>query len=355
MADVQALGMDVVTEKSGHSVVGMAVSVCITPAAPSPLPMPYPLTASVSEGIADSPLRTKICGVNCATIGSVLKTCHGNEPGTLKEVVSLNTSGPVAPVTGAFTVLIELGPAAITGSLCDMNKAPTPGAGSSGSDASGTGGGGGGGGAGGGAAGGPSGPSGPTGGGSGAGGSAAGASATAGASQHEKDIAAKPGNTPEQIAARKKVASDFYDAHGQRFDRASGTVQPLTADQKAAELKCIDYNKPVQAGPPPPIPSPCGQWQAPGGNRGNFFAPPGTPPGQLGIGANGTAWNEPGQPVAAKQETQHDVNPSTPYLQSTASPANDTWSTPGQAQPAPGGGTQYYVPQGCDPNSTSVQ
>jgi hypothetical protein len=50
MADVQALDMDVVTEKSGHSVVGMAVSVCLTPAAPAPLPIPYPLTATVSEG-----------------------------------------------------------------------------------------------------------------------------------------------------------------------------------------------------------------------------------------------------------------------------------------------------------------
>ena len=73
MADVQALDMDVVTEKSGHSVVGMAVSVCLTPAAPAPLPMPYPLTASVSEGISDSPLRTKVSGTNCATIGSVLE------------------------------------------------------------------------------------------------------------------------------------------------------------------------------------------------------------------------------------------------------------------------------------------
>jgi RHS repeat-associated protein len=177
MADVQALGMDIVTEKSGHSVVGMAVSVCITPAAPAPLPMPYPLTASASEGITDSPLRTKICGVNCATIGSVLKTCHGNEPGTLKEVVSLNQMGPVAPVTGAFTVLIELGPAAITGSLCDMNKAPTPGVGSNASDAGGSGGGGGGGGGGAGAGGSPGSPTGPGGGGGGSGGSADGASA----------------------------------------------------------------------------------------------------------------------------------------------------------------------------------
>jgi len=181
MADVQALDMDVITEKSGHSVVGMAVSVCLTPAAPAPLPMPYPLTASASEGITDSPLRTKICRVNCATIGSVLKTCHGNEPGTLKEVVSLNQMGPVAPVTGAFTVLIELGAAAITGSLCDMNKAPTPGAGSNASDAGGTGGGGGGAAGGPGAGGSPGSPDGPAGG----GGSADGAAGTSSAASEE--------------------------------------------------------------------------------------------------------------------------------------------------------------------------
>jgi hypothetical protein len=32
--------------------------------------------------------------VNCATVGSVPKTCQGNEPGTLEEIVSLNASGP---------------------------------------------------------------------------------------------------------------------------------------------------------------------------------------------------------------------------------------------------------------------
>ena len=186
MADVQALEMDVITEKSNHQVVGMAVSPCLTP--PAPPPVPYPLVAMVAEGISDSPLRTKVSGTNCATIGSVVKTCHGNEPGVGKEVVSLNQMGPVAPTTGAFTVLIELGAAGITGSLCDMNKAPTPGVGSNAGGAGGAGGGGGGAAGGSGGAGGPSGPSGPSGGGSGSGGSAAAASASAGPTQAEKDL-----------------------------------------------------------------------------------------------------------------------------------------------------------------------
>jgi hypothetical protein len=142
MGDVTALGMDVITEKSGHQMTPMAVSVCITPAAPSPIPLPYPVIATSTEGIVDPPMRTKINGAPVATVGSCLKACHGNEAGTLKEVVSLNTGGPVLIVMGAPIVLCELGMMGITGSLGISNKAPTMGAGANASDASGTGGGG---------------------------------------------------------------------------------------------------------------------------------------------------------------------------------------------------------------------
>jgi RHS repeat-associated protein len=176
MGDVTAVMMDVITEKSGHSVTPLAVSVCTTPAAPSPLPIPYPVVASSIEGIADEPMRTRINGAKIGTTGSVLKTCHGNEPGTLKEVVSLNTTGPCFIIMGAPTVLCELGMLGITGSPCMSNKAPTAGAGGSASSAGGTGGAGGGSGGdggGGGDAGSSPGPSG--GGGAGGGGSNSGA------------------------------------------------------------------------------------------------------------------------------------------------------------------------------------
>ena len=62
MGKVTALTMDVITEASGHQVVPNAVSVCITPCAPSPVPIPYPVIANVSEGITDPPLRTKVSG-----------------------------------------------------------------------------------------------------------------------------------------------------------------------------------------------------------------------------------------------------------------------------------------------------
>ncbi|WP_437739147.1 PAAR-like domain-containing protein [Sorangium sp. So ce1504] len=174
MAKVTALGMDTITEKSGHQMTGMAVSVCLTPAAPSPLPIPYPTMGTVAEGIIDPCMRTKIEGAKILTVGGCMKACHGNEPGTLKEVVSLNTGGPCFPWLGAPNVLIELGMAGITGSMGQMNKSITVGAGAS---ASGAGGGGGGGGSGGGGAGGPGGgrPQGGSNGGGAGGGSSQGA------------------------------------------------------------------------------------------------------------------------------------------------------------------------------------
>lgn len=49
MGKVTALFLDTITENSGHAMTGMAVSVCLTPAAPSPLPIPYPTFGTVSE------------------------------------------------------------------------------------------------------------------------------------------------------------------------------------------------------------------------------------------------------------------------------------------------------------------
>ena len=183
MGDVTAVMMDVITEKSGHTVTPMAVSVCITPAAPSPLPIPYPVIGNSSEGLVDPAMRTKINGSAVATVGSCIKSCHGNEPGTLKEVVSLNTGGPNFIIMGAPIVFVELGMVGITGSPCISNKAITVGAPANASKAGGTGGAGGGGGGGGGAGGNASGAQGPAGGGgAGGGGSNSGASGPGGSS-----------------------------------------------------------------------------------------------------------------------------------------------------------------------------
>jgi hypothetical protein len=121
---VTALGLDVVTEKSGHVVSPIAPSVCTTPAAPAPIPVPYPVTGSSTEGIVGKPSRTKMGGAAIGTVGGGLAACHGNEPGTLKEVVSLNTGGPVPILAGAPNVLVELGMTGITGSPVIANKGP---------------------------------------------------------------------------------------------------------------------------------------------------------------------------------------------------------------------------------------
>ena len=121
---VTACNMDPVHTSSGHQATGMAPSVCTTPASPSPVPDPYPVMGSSAEGVVGAPTRTKISGAKPITVGSCLKTCHGNEAGTMKEVVSMNTSGACFLIAGAPTVLIELGMAGITGSACMMNRSP---------------------------------------------------------------------------------------------------------------------------------------------------------------------------------------------------------------------------------------
>src|SRR5262249_59336905 len=108
--------------RSGNGMPRCAGSVCTTPGAPSPVPIPYPPVASAAEGTKDSPSRTKMGGAKIVTVGAAFKACHGNEPGTMKEVVSLNTGGPAFIVMGAPIVFVELGMCGITGSPGFLNK-----------------------------------------------------------------------------------------------------------------------------------------------------------------------------------------------------------------------------------------
>ena len=119
---VTACNMDCITAVSGHTATPNGISNCLTPAAPSPIPTPYPVVANSAEGAKDPPSRTKINGAEIITVGSCFKSCHGNEPGTLKETLSLNTTGACYIMTGAPSVFIELGMAGITGSTGFSNK-----------------------------------------------------------------------------------------------------------------------------------------------------------------------------------------------------------------------------------------
>ena len=338
---VTAVGTDVVTKDSGHNCVGMAVSVCTTPAAPSPLPMPYPLTGTVSEGITDPAMRTKIGGADVMTVGSCMTSCHGNEPGTLKEVVSLNTAGPCFPIMGAPVVLVELGMAGITGSPGQMNKAITVGAPANASDAGGDAGGGGGGGGGGGA-GGPSGPGGPSGG--GGGGSSSSTSAASAPvpapTPAERALAAAPGNTPAQRDAREKVVRHFYEGRpglGQaRADQDMGVGGSPPRANGNPKGYGIDLSGPVEVVDMPP-PAQMQQYVKSHGHPGNFFDPNGGQSGdQLGLN------DDP----AIRQSKTFNVpttDPKQQGLRSQNGPIVDDWTDPSNPVATNGGGTQMTV------------
>jgi len=173
-----------------------------------------------------------------------------------------------------------------------------------------------------------------------------------------RKLAETPGTRPEQIAARRKVAEDFYREEGWKLIGGK-RVRKLTPDEIRSQIKCIDLNGPVVAGPPPDWPSdaPMEQWQAPGGSQGTFYAEHGVMPDAIGIGMQGTPRDAKGKFVKGpdgkyivqnKTTTKHtptvgkDGKPP-PFLRSIAAPANDFWSLPdNQIQYAPGGGVQYY-------------
>jgi uncharacterized Zn-binding protein involved in type VI secretion len=91
---VTANFLDIAGNATGHTVVYMAPSVCITPAAPSPMPMPYPImTPTGTKQTKDHTGTVELNGQPVVCVGSLIASCTGNEPGTQKEIVSLNTSG----------------------------------------------------------------------------------------------------------------------------------------------------------------------------------------------------------------------------------------------------------------------
>jgi uncharacterized Zn-binding protein involved in type VI secretion len=105
---VVANNREVAGESTGHQVVYMNPSVCITPAAPSPVPIPYPILTASGTGNLDSDARkVKIGGKPVFHVGSEVSTCNGNEPGTQKEVVSLKTGSSCFIIDGSTNVKVE--------------------------------------------------------------------------------------------------------------------------------------------------------------------------------------------------------------------------------------------------------
>jgi hypothetical protein len=257
-------------------------------------------------------------------------------------------------LVGAPTVFVEMGMQGITGSPGMKNRMMTGGGSGSASSAGGGagGGGGGGGGAGGGGGGGPSGP--------GGGGGAGGGTSTGASASTDRALAAEPGATKDQIAARKRCADRFFRQQTV-FDHRKQKQRTLTDAEISSRMKGVDFNHPVRTRPPSNPPDPNGlpplgpqeRIHAPGKDYGNWFSPapkPGQPsqtPDQVGVGRYGTtSTGTTDEKVCTPYGPPAGSDPA--YMQSTAAPISDTWSGEGVfgKQTTKGGGTQNYVPQG---------
>jgi hypothetical protein len=175
--------------------------------------------------------------------------------------------------------------------------------------------------------------------------------------QQEAYLAEQPGDSMEQRRARMVVARDFLAKEGLYYDFGSKEMRPLDAGRVAGMLEGIDFAEPVVIGPPPSVPPPqqMGQWQAPGGLRGGYFAPVGATPAELGLGELSVAWGLEGRPIKARVPKTYRFPPEgvgaskLGYIRSTAAPIVDNWGVEGFAQPAGGGGTQWFIPMAANP------
>lgn len=114
---VVANNREVAGEATGHKIIYMNPSVCITPAAPSPLPMPYPImTPSGTGSLNDDARKVMIDDKPVFKVDSVVSSCTGNEAGTQKEVVSLKTSSSCFILNGSPSVKAEGKAVVFTGS-----------------------------------------------------------------------------------------------------------------------------------------------------------------------------------------------------------------------------------------------
>jgi ElaB/YqjD/DUF883 family membrane-anchored ribosome-binding protein len=131
----------------------------------------------------------------------------------------------------------------------------------------------------------------------------------------------------EAARARKRSAAEFYRRFG------------LDEDQARAHMRGIDFDKPVDT-----VILKKGtvveQWQVPGGSQGSYYAPTGTPPGQLGISSRAVQ-RRTGE-LVERVPTRYVLSQDVEVLRSTAARVTDTWSIPGSSVEAAGGGTQYF-------------
>lgn len=120
---VVANNRDIAGEASGHQVIYMNPSICITPAAPSPVPIPYVImTPTGTQSLKDQTEKVKMGGKGVLCIGSLVATCNGNEPGSQKETASFKTGSSMFVLDGSMNVKFEGCGVAYTGSSGMGNK-----------------------------------------------------------------------------------------------------------------------------------------------------------------------------------------------------------------------------------------
>ena len=164
-------------------------------------------------------------------------------------------------------------------------------------------------------------------------------------------LAAEPnladGNDDLRCAARAAVAWNFYLDH-------HGSHKPSALE---SHIRCIDITQPVQVVQIPPTNGgTVYQRGVPGGRVGEYFAlDPNIPPDALGVSelvyprVDGALQPQP-VPRNARIMTFPDDAPAL-ALQSTAAPANDSWSMPASKTtelrevPCTGGATQLMIPR----------
>ena len=135
-------------------------------------------------------------------------------------------------------------------------------------------------------------------------------------------LAAAPGNSADQMAAREFVARAFYTEN----------CPSMSPAQIESHVRCIDFNQPVQIVKIPP-PDSLVRWGAPGSKGQYYTDDPTAKPTDLGV---------PDTAGTLKQETHAVAGPMT-CLKSTAAGVKADWVEP-PVQTA-GGKTQYFIPK----------
>ena len=147
-------------------------------------------------------------------------------------------------------------------------------------------------------------------------------------SQKDIDLSKATGTTAKHIAARKKLATDFYEKQGMPKSKIEGHTAG------------IDFNKPVEVIELPKD-KVLHQYQVPNGPQGNYYTEPGVKPSSVGISSKAKDWNT-GE-IVERQVNTYKATDNVKVLQSSAKNIDDTWSIPGKTIPTDGGGAQYFT------------